>query len=383
MILLSDSLKVRITLITLLICTFSYSQTFFIGFSSNNFENWHLYQISAKEAWKYTRGENVTIAVIDSGIDFTHPELNMSSWINTGEIPNNSLDDDMNGFIDDFYGWDFVNNDANNGFDEFDPIHSHGTFIAGLISGKDDGEGITGIASSSKIMSIRVLDISNTLQEADWLVNAIHYAIDNGADIISISIEMPLGTPNLQDSIKRAKRFNIPVISSAGNYGGESVAYPAAYSEVIAVGATNFNQEKADYSNYGEELDMMAPVGEGAILITSTNLGGGYRTGSGTSFASPQVAAIAGLIRSINSTIPVDMVQYILESTAKDINIGGKDNQTGFGIVNATAAILKTLEFQQDIQTNNRFNPFGIRFELLISLSAIFVFSFRSRKRKI
>ena len=113
---------------------------------------WYLEQIEVRNAWEITKGlGNLTIAVIDSGIDFSHPALNHSSWKNPNETPNNNIDDDNNGYIDDINGWDFVNNDNNIGYEESDPISGHGTFIAGIIAGLDNDSSILGIAPNIKI----------------------------------------------------------------------------------------------------------------------------------------------------------------------------------------------------------------------------------------
>ncbi|MHA2253223.1 MAG: S8 family serine peptidase, partial [Candidatus Kariarchaeaceae archaeon] len=318
---------------------------------------WYLEQIEIENAWEITKGlSNLTIAVIDSGIDFSHPALNHSSWINPNETPDNNLDDDNNGYIDDINGWDFVNNDNNIGYEESDPISNHGTFIAGIIVGPDNDSSVFGIAPNVKIMALRIVTRDNLLVSFGIFSEAIEYAIINGADVISCSIQMPLGIPGLRSSIQRAENRKIPFISSTGNTlnseggGKNSIVYPASYPESIAVGASNPGQEKADYSNYGEEIDLVAPVGDQNYVtredtIQSTDLNAKYRYNYGTSLASPQVAAVISLMKSVNFNLSVADIRSILYETAIDINRTGWDEYTGHGIVNASAAVMRAQNF--------------------------------------
>ena len=150
---------------------------------------WYLNQINITNAWDFTTGsEEIVVAVVDSGIDFSHPEITNAQWINNDEIPDNGIDDDKNGFIDDVSGWDFVSNDNNPGPEPDDSIHYHATFISGIIAGSHNEEGIAGIAPNVKIMDLRILN-ANNYQATAAFGGALYYAVDNGADVINLSLQ--------------------------------------------------------------------------------------------------------------------------------------------------------------------------------------------------
>ncbi|MHA1214832.1 MAG: S8 family serine peptidase [Candidatus Hodarchaeales archaeon] len=343
--------------------------------------SWNLEQISIEEAWNITQGsENITIAVIDTGIDFNHSSLNESAWININEIPDNGIDDDNNGYIDDLNGWDFYNDDNNPSYSSYDPLNYHGTFVAGII---------WGIAPNVKIMSLRIFGLNPYDEHTtdDILVDAINYAIDNGADIINLSLESPIGSFTLLISIKKAILRGIPVLASTGNSSGggnNQTSFPARYSDLIAVGATNFEQEKADYSNYGDNIEIVAPAGEGKNPIISTVLNNGFSTGYGTSFATPQVAAVIALMKTVHSNLTVDEIRFILQSTAIDLNSTGWDIYTGWGLINASAAVLASLNFTGIPSPNNKFPwNFLTTFDLttyLFLMSVIVLFTKKKRR---
>ena len=155
---------------------------------------WNLQDVGIPEAWEYTNGSpDIIVAIIDSGVDVNHPDLMNASWINPGEIPSNGWDDDQNGYIDDIKGWDFCGENQNEDNDPSPPpstpASKHGTFIAGLIAGDDDNDLFVGVAPNIKIMSLRFLRSDLSFWASDWpnLVEAIDYAVDNGAKIINIS----------------------------------------------------------------------------------------------------------------------------------------------------------------------------------------------------
>jgi len=204
---------------------------------------WHLMEIGAEEAWNYTRGnQEITVAVIDSGLDFSHPDLSNQSWVNLEEIENNGIDDDGNGYIDDINGWDFRDNDNNPS-----PGHHHGTFVAGLIAADDDNNLSVGIAPNVKLMDLRFLDNNNAFGGGDWgmFADAIDYARENGAHIIHLSIQA-YGIPpsSFHSAIKRAYESDIVIVSVTGN-NEDHVTYPGNYSEVIAVSAITKEREIA------------------------------------------------------------------------------------------------------------------------------------------
>ncbi|MHA1236490.1 MAG: S8 family peptidase [Candidatus Hodarchaeales archaeon] len=308
----------------------------------------------------------------------------LGTWINTGEIPNNSIDDDKNGYIDDWKGWDWVNHDNNPGWEENDKIDHHGTFITGLIAANDDS--IIGVAPNTTIMALRVVDQDTLIPNPDALASAVDYAIENGADVIIMSLNLFIGPPGFRDSIREAFDKGIPTVAVAGNsdFGNESIVLPGSFSEVITVGASNINHEKADYSNIGGELDLIAPGGDRTTMeLKSSDIGGGYRYGFGTSYAAPHVAGVISLIKSIRSDLGVENIRYILHTTATDIGPIGWDKETGYGILNAAAALELASIFSPTTTIPKTFWIFGtgssnlLEFIGLITLALVYI----NRKR--
>lgn len=277
--------------------------------------------IDAPEAWDITTGSStVIVAVIDTGVDYTHPDLAANMWTNTGEIAGNNVDDDNNGFIDDIYGWDFANND-NDPFDDY----GHGTHVAGTIGAvTDNGIGIAGIAWNVKIMAVKFLDASGggTL---DGAIQAINYASQNGASISNNSWGGGGYYAALHDAIEAAAARDHLFIAAAGNDGMDndfSPAYPASYDldNVISVAATDHDDQLAWFSNYGEtSVDLAAPgVDILSTLPTSGPLSSptGYGTLSGTSMATPHVSGVAALLRAYHPTWTyTQIIDQILANT--------------------------------------------------------------------
>ena len=185
-------------------------------------DQWYLQKIKAKEAWdKVRESPNVIIAVIDSGVQINHPDLASNIWINHNEIPNNNIDDDKNGYIDDINGWDFVDNVADSspkftqGFTEVG-IH-HGTVIAGIIAASSDNAvGISGITWNAKIMPLKVLDDKGE-GNTEKVVKAINYAVANGANIINLSFVGAGYNDSLNEAIRRAYIAGVIIVAAAGN----------------------------------------------------------------------------------------------------------------------------------------------------------------------
>ncbi len=300
---------------------------------------WNIEEVGIPAAWEYTQGTpNIIVAVIDSGIDLGHPDLINSSWKNLGEISSNGKDDDGNGYVDDVMGWDFQDND-NNPFPPPNTIGSkHGTFIAGLIAADDDNDIFVGVAPNVKIMSLRFLRSDLSFTEDDWpkLVEAIDYAVLNGAKIINLSLEAR-GVPPIYvyESIRRAYEAGVIIVGVTGNHSGK-VTYPGNYSEVIAVSAVTSSQKLAYFSGYGAENEICAP-GKDVYSIT------GYNTsivnGSGTSYAAPLVSGVIALMLSINPSLPIESIREILHDTSTDLGDIGMDPMYGYGLINASAAL--------------------------------------------
>ncbi len=270
--------------------------------------NWGINQIKAQEAWNagYT-GQGITVAVIDTGVDYTHPDLIDNIWSNTDEVAGNSIDDDGNGFIDDVRGWNFVSND-NTPTD----TNGHGTHVAGIIAASSNAIGRTGVAYNSKIMPLKVLGGGD-----EWgnVSSAIRYAVDNGARVINMSLGGSTTDQDgrLKESLQYASDRGVIVVSAAGNYSGNSPIMPASYATEwgLAVGATNSNETLANYSNRSGQTEKIAYV-TAPGSSASTYLNGGYKGLSGTSMASPHVAGVVALMLCANPSLTDADIRQIL-----------------------------------------------------------------------
>lgn len=296
-------------------------------------DDWGRDLIKAPEVWaKGLTGDGIVVAVIDSGVDYNHPDLLGNIWSNPGETgvdaigrnkASNGVDDDGNGFVDDFRGWDFVNND-NDPMDD----NNHGTHISGLVAAKKDGVGITGTAPTAKIMPLKILNRTGVGKIRDE-INAINYAAANGARVINVS----LGGQQLNNEelnvIRAAEARGAIVISAAGNDASPQVDYPARFAnEVgIAVGAVSRNGLFADFSNRAgaEVLNyFVAPGGNGGradsgdiySTVPLSQPGIPYRYFAGTSMAVPHVAGVIALMFQANPNLTPAQIKRILAETA-------------------------------------------------------------------
>jgi len=299
--------------------------------------NWGLVRVLAPEAWEITHGdEDVVVAVIDSGIDRSVEQIAGSLWINEGEIPENRIDDDGNGYVDDVHGWDFRDGDADSLSGS--SIHPHGTIVASIIAAQPGELPIVGIAPGIRVMDVRFLDSSNSFRASDWktFIKAIEYAVDNGADIINLSI-FANGRPprDFEKALASATARGVIVVGITGNLGETEVMYPGKLASVVAVSATTRSDLLAGFSNQGPEVALCAP-GE---AITALTKGGRAATQSGTSFAAPHVVGILALILSIAPQLSPAEAVAILQATAVDLGPRGDDEMYGSGLVNALEAL--------------------------------------------
>ncbi len=306
--------------------------------------NWGILRISAPDAWTITHGRSdVVVAVIDTGIDTSIPQLEATLWVNPGEIPRNGINDGNNGYTDDIHGWDFRDGDNSSliGTD----LHWHGTFVAGIIAAQPGDVPIVGVAPGVRIMDIRFLDSNNQFSSRDWslFAEAIDYAVDNGADIINMSIFANARPPaSLENTIRRAVQSGVVIIGitgnadgTAGNAGRTGLLYPGKYGDVYAVSATTENDLLASFSLRGPEVAFCAP-GEG---ITSFLPGGQTATRSGTSFAAPHVTGTLALILSaLPSLSPAQAVDVLMGSLI-DLGTRGFDSSFGQGLIDAFEAV--------------------------------------------
>lgn len=251
--------------------------------------------ISAREAWHRTRGAGVLVAVIDSGVDINHPDLDDNIWVNPAEVCGNGVDDDANGFIDDCHGWNFVDDNA-----DVTDVTGHGTHVAGIIAAEANNLiGIAGVAPAATLMPIKIGGETPSLSRA---MSAIDYAVANGARIINASwiSEDPAAEGYLAPHLDAAREAGVLVVAGAGNQGlniDESPVWPAAstHPNVLTVAASDAQDQPAVFSNFGPgAVDVFAP----GDRIISTLPGGSYGVYSGTSMAGPQVAGAAALLWS-------------------------------------------------------------------------------------
>ncbi len=289
--------------------------------------------VDAPEAWEMTGGEpSVVIAVIDSGTEITHSDLSATVWVNPDEVPGNGVDDDANGLIDDVNGWDFEsnNNNPNGGF-------FHGTSVAGVVAARgNNGIGIAGLAGGgSGGTGCRYLPIcaGSFAPITSVLDDAVSYVAGEGVRAITLSLQVP-DTAAVTDALDAAHAAGVFIDCASGNSAG-AITYPATLASVMAVGSTNHNDQKSSFSNFGADLEVVAP-GENIYMTTTGN---GYASNSGTSFAAPHVGGLAGLLFSANPTLTNEQVRQIIKDTADDLGAAGFDTLTGWGRINAAAAV--------------------------------------------
>ncbi len=251
--------------------------------------------IDAPEAWAITRGAGATVAVVDTGIELTHPDLAGQFWTNPGESgggrETNGIDDDHNGYVDDWRGWDFVNGD--NGVET--QSNFHGTHVAGTIAAATgNGAGVAGVAPDAKVLPVKIFGAPSTTASSTTIALAFDYAGSLGVDVVNASLG-GLGTSQLVTDAMNAHPGTLYVVS-AGNDAADAAAYmpcnsPAA--NVVCVGASTNVDEPADFSNVSATaVDLFAP---GAYVL-STTLNGGFSYANGTSMAAPHVSGTAALL---------------------------------------------------------------------------------------
>jgi subtilisin family serine protease len=250
-------------------------------------------------------------------------------------------------------GWDFVNDDAHPNDD-----NGHGTHVTGTIAQTtNNGFGVAGVAFGVSVMPVKVLDAAGT-GAYSWIADGIHYAVDNGADVISMSLGGASGSAILEEAVAYAYNNGVVVIAASGNDNG-AVGYPAAYDAyVIAVGATRYDETRAYYSNYGSSLDLVAPggdlnvdqngdgYGDGVLQNTfgDTTVDWAYWFYQGTSMATPHVSGVAALLLTRDPGLTPDEVRDVLQSTAEDLGAAGWDSTYGWGLVDAEAALRSLAE---------------------------------------
>lgn len=314
----------------------------------------YLSVVNAPAAWDIEQGKaDIIVAVIDTGVNIQHPDLQANIWRNPGEIANNGYDDDGNGCVDDLNGCAFVSDSSpgcqnvTNGF-----IHDdigHGTFVAGIIaSAANNGTGIVGIARGVRIMPVKVLDCYGA-GDSVATARGILYAARSGAKVINMSLGGYQDSQTVRDAVSEASRlYGALSVAASGNEGTLGVAFPAKIPEVLAVGAAApGGGARAGFSSYGPEIDVVA-VGEGVIgpvpqsacnKILACFFGEPYASGNGTSFSTPQVAGLAALLLSVNRGLTPAQLTDIIRGSATPLPAGNTPGWAGAGRVNMLAAV--------------------------------------------
>ena len=322
---------------------------------------WNLREIGAPEVWKENTGEGIVVAMLDSGVRYTHPDLQQNIWTNQNEIPNNGKDDDQNGVIDDLYGYDFGNHSAVITAAPNKRGMEHGTVTSGIVAGDGTSGTITGVAPRAKIMPLKG---GGTLATA----LAWQYALENGADIVNMSFSIPnLGALRglWRRMADQATCAGLVLISGAGNFQKSAkipvqIRIPEGIPSVICVGGINRNSSLPDFVSLGPvewssvpfyndfplpkgliKPDLSAFPGPGYPILASGKKAylDPNRNIKGNSFSSPHIAGVAALVLSANPEIPSWKVKSILENSCQDLGEKGKDSKTGMGLINAIRAV--------------------------------------------
>ncbi len=317
---------------------------------------------SPQSAWRLVKrdAQPVTVAIIDTGLDWDHRNIDWSNiWFNPKEVAGNGVDDDHNGYVDDVIGWDFF---AKSGKPwDYD---GHGTMVAGIIAGSwKDPDGIAGINPFARLMILKGINNFGATRTS-YLAEAIAYAADNGARVINLSVGGK-GDANIAlKAIDYAYSKGAVVVVAAGNEGVEIKDYGIAMSDkALIVGATGLDDQHLGFSNWGRvsvsapgldilslharRTDTMLTLAD-AKYIPGTNFVGSdkrYYRASGTSFAAPFVSGLASLMIANDPSLTNQQVINIIKSTARDVGIPGVDQYTGYGVIDAVAALKAPKEF--------------------------------------
>jgi thermitase len=270
---------------------------------------WNLPAIRTEVGWDVTRGkEDITIAIVDTGVDLNHPDLKGRITEGYNVIEDNNYPDDDNG---------------------------HGTHVAGIIASETNNEqGVAGITWYNKIMPVKAMGAEGYGTTFD-IAKGIVWAADHGADVINLSLGNYQPSSLMEEAVAYAFDKNIVLIAAAGNDNSKQPSFPASYPEVLAVSAVDFNGNRAPFSNYGDYIDIAAP----GVQIPSTYFNQQYAALSGTSMASPHVAGLAGLIRSANPNLSNKEVMNIIKSSAYDLGAKGNDIEFGRGLIDVSGAL--------------------------------------------
>lgn len=303
-------------------------------------DQYNLLIVQAEQAWDITTGiADVKIAIVDDAFRLDHEDLSDAWHVNTGEIPGNGIDDDGNGYIDDELGWDAADMNPDASPPVFDDNQwSHGTHVAG-IAGATTNNG-TGIASMGFNCSLIPVKCTNASPSITHGYEGVDYALSSGADVINMSWGGDQYTQTGQALMDAANDLGIVCVAAAGNSNVDIPMYPASFDYVISVGATDQQDQKASFSNFGATIDVMAPGVDIMSCVSGAPMN--YATQSGTSMAAPLVAGLCGLMRTMVPDMAPTEIEECLESTCDNVDgsNSGYLGQIGSGRVNAFQALL-------------------------------------------
>jgi thermitase len=270
---------------------------------------WGMTKIDAAAAWQVSTGKGVKVAVVDTGIDYNHPDL-------AGRVDK---------------GRDFINNDNDAMDDQMHGTHCAGTVAAGIGNG-----GVVGVAPDAQLVAVKVLSRTGSGDYAG-VANGIIYGADSGAQIISMSLGGGSTAKVLEDAVAYAQKKGCLVVAAMGNDNSERPGYPASLPGVMAVGATTSADVRSSFSTYGKHISVGAPGSD----ILSTLMGGGYKSISGTSMATPHVAGLAALVKATFPNADAAEIRSRIEKSADDLGDKGFDKYFGHGRINAAKALAK------------------------------------------
>jgi len=291
---------------------------------------WNFNQINMEEAWDYSKGAGVIVAIVDTGVDPNGVD-SFGSRILRGKS---------------FIPLSFNSKD----------FESHGTHVAGTVAQETNNkEGVCGVAFEAYILPVKVLNRFGSGLDS-WISNGIRWAADNGADVINLSLGGQYGGFTLKLAVDYAFSKGVTIVAAAGNENLDTINYPAAYENVIAVGAVNYDKKRAPYSNYGMKLDLVAPGGNLSEDLNHDGLDDGilqetfekrlfgwkrwdYELFQGTSMATPHVSGVVALIKAIHPDYTPSEIKQVLISTAEDLGQSGWDTEYGYGLLNAASAV--------------------------------------------
>ena len=310
---------------------------------------WGLPIISAPQGWDQSQGSSgVVIAIVDTGVDWDHPDLAANIWNNSGEIPDNGVDDDGNGFIDDVRGWDFltlasspaIGEDGDTRDNNPMDFHGHGSHCSGIASAvTDNGIGVAGLGWNCSIMPVRAgyqaTDGNGYVMLAD-AADGIQYAADNGAKAINLSFGSGTGTI-LVNAVQYAYNLGAVTCYAAGNANDQDAGSLGDLHTTLAVAATDSSDQKASFSSYGSWVDVSAP----GVSIRSTVIGNGYESWNGTSMATPFVAGLVGLVHSLDPSLSAGEIMSLIKDSTDNIDAQNPSyiGMLGTGRINAAAAL--------------------------------------------